>query len=145
LVVAEFTKILDFDLTTKSLPSPVTIRFAPTKTPEAAPVASKLIGPTEVKLPLNVREEPAIPISPPEFRLPVFEWVPKALIVRSLAEEISPDTEVPAVALTISTRPLEVIGEELVTAKEPNSRTVPALIPEELTLTLEAVLETTRS
>ena len=60
------------------------------------------------------------------------------------AEELAEMVETP-VELANSRIPREVIGEELVRANELNSRTVPALIPLELTLTREVVLETVKS
>jgi hypothetical protein len=74
-----------------------------------------------------------------------FEWAPEALIVMSLAAVIEPDTVVPADELTSSTRPLEVIGDVLVSVDEAKSRTVPALIPLDPTDNLDVELETIRS
>jgi hypothetical protein len=65
--------------------------------------------------------------------------------VRFPAAEALPETVVVPVELANSRIPREVIGEELVRFDELNSRTVPALIPLELTLTREVVLETVRS
>jgi hypothetical protein len=60
------------------------------------------------------------------------------------AEELAEMVAAP-VELANSRIPREVIGEELVRTNELNSRTVPALIPGELTLTREVVLEIVKS
>ena len=67
------------------------------------------------------------------------------LTVRFPAAEEFPEIVVAPVELANSRIPREVTGEELVRSNELNSRTVPALIPLELTLTREVVLETVRS
>ena len=84
------------------------------------------------------------------FAEPVVVWlaftvtaVPRT--VRFPAAEELPEMVAAPVELANSRIPREVTGEELVRSNELNSRTVPALIPLELTLTREVVLETVRS
>ena len=83
------------------------------------------------------------------FPEPVVVWFPSTVtsVPRTVrfpdAEEL-PEMVAAPVELENSSIPREVIGEELVRTNELNSRTVPALIPLELTLTREVVLETVK-
>jgi hypothetical protein len=119
--------------------------FAVIETVEEAPVASTLAEPADVMFPFRVTEDPVTDVAPAEVRLPVLECAPAAVIAKLPPEEMAPETVVPAEVLEISTIPREVIGAAFVTVDAPAIRTVPALIPLELTFTREVVLETVKS
>jgi hypothetical protein len=144
-VLAELTKMLDFDLMRRSPPRPLTDKLAPRLTFDDAPVASRLVEPADVMFPFRVTEDPVTDVAPAEVRLPVLECAPAAVIAKLPPEEMAPETVVPAEVLEISTIPREVIGAAFVTVDAPAIRTVPALIPLELTFTREVVLETVKS
>lgn len=57
--------MLDFDLRRRSPPRPLTDKLAPRLTLDDAPVASRLVEPTELRFPVTETADPLTPISPP--------------------------------------------------------------------------------